>query len=90
MAQKRRPPCHQEYATSMLANFYFREMPLSARGLLYKLRLECWKNCQLPADPQKLAAVLRFSEAEIISATQWLDVFLTKSDGWLTCHDLDD
>jgi hypothetical protein len=45
----------------MLANFHFREMPL---------RLECWENHRLPADPKKLAAVLRFSETEVISATQ--------------------
>jgi hypothetical protein len=90
MAQNRRAPCYQEYAASMLANFHFREMPLSARGLLYTLRLECWENHRLPADPKKLAAVLRFSEAEVISATQWLDTFLTRNDGWLTCPELED
>lgn len=90
MSQNRPAPCCQEYAASMLANFHFREMPLSARGLLYTLRLECWENHRLPADPKKLAAVLRFSVAEVISATQWLDTFFTKSDGWLTCPDLDD
>ena len=55
MAQNRLPaPCYQEYAASMLANLDFRQMPLSARGLLYTLRLECWENHRLPADSNKL------------------------------------
>ncbi len=74
----------------MLANVNFRQMPLAARGLLYTLRLECWENHQLPADSKKLSSVLRFDEAEIIAAMQWLDVFFRVSDGWLTSPDLED
>ena len=90
MAQNRLPPCYQEYAASMLANFDFREMPLSARGMLYTLRLECWENHRLPADSKKLSSVLRFDEAEIIAAMQWLDPFFQTNDGWITSPDLED
>jgi len=74
----------------MLANVNFRQMPLAARGLLYTLRLECWENHRLPADPSELASVLRFEESEIIAAMQWLDAFIRTTDGWLTSPELDD
>ena len=74
----------------MLANFQFRQMPLAARGLLYTLRLECWENHRLPADLKRLASVLRFDEAEIIAAMQWLDPFFQTNDGWITSPDLED
>ena len=74
----------------MLANVNFRQMPLAARGLLYTLRLECWENHQLPADSKKLSSVLRFDEAEIIAAMQWLDPFFQTNDGWITSPDLED
>ena len=90
MAQNRPAPCYQEYSASMLANVNFRQMPLAARGLLYTLRLECWENHRLPADPSKLASVLRFDESEIIAAMQWLDTFIRTRDGWLTSPELDD
>ena len=90
MAQNRPAPCYQEYTASMLANVNFRQMPLAARGLLYTLRLECWQNHRLPADPSKLASVLRFDESEIIAAMQWLDTFIRTKDGWLTSPELDD
>ena len=90
MAQNRPAPCYQEYSASMLANVNFRQMPLAARGLLYTLRLECWENHQLPADSKKLSSVLRFDEAEIIAAMQWLDLFFQTNDGWITSPDLED
>ena len=74
----------------MLANFQFRQMPLAARGLLYTIRLECWENHRLPADLKRLASVLRFDEAEIIAAMQWLDPFFQTNDGWITSPDLED
>ncbi|MDA9076303.1 hypothetical protein N9K17_05420 [Burkholderiaceae bacterium] len=74
----------------MLANVNFRQMPLAARGLLYTLRLECWENHRLPADSKKLSSVLRFDEAEIIAAMQWLDPFFQTNDGWITSPDLED
>ena len=74
----------------MLANVNFRQMPLAARGLLYTLRLECWENHRLPADLKRLASVLRFDEAEIIAAMQWLDPFFQTNDGWITSPDLED
>ena len=90
MAQNRPAPCYQEYSASMLANVHFRQMPLSARGLLYTLRLECWENHRLPSDARKLADVLRFNEEDVIAAMQWLDSFFNTTDGWLTSPDLED
>ena len=90
MAQNRPPPCFQEYAASMLANAQFRRMPLHARGLLYTLRLECWENHRMPAEPKEMSAVIRFNEEEVGSAMQWLDSFFVANDGSLTSPDLED
>jgi len=67
MTQNRQPPAYQEYAASMLANNNFRMMSLAARGLLYTLRLEHWIENPLPADPIKLARVLRL-DIDIVSS----------------------
>jgi len=58
MAENRKPPAYQEYASTMLADISFRSMDLEERGLLYTLRLECWANESLPSDIQTLSNVL--------------------------------
>ena len=58
MAQNRKPPAYQEYASTILAHISFRLMNMEARGLLYTMRLECWANCELPSDTESLSAVL--------------------------------
>mgnify|MGYP000049728478 CR=1 FL=1 len=90
MAQNRPAPCYQEYADHMLAKLNFRLMPLSARGLLYSLRLECWTNCRLPSDPSTLASLFGCKKEEVIAGMQWLDGFFNVSDGWITCPELED
>lgn len=57
----------------MLASMPFREASLAARGLLWTIRLECWVNGKVPADPRRLARVLGVSDdltpllAEVVS-----------------------
>ena len=58
MAQNRKPPAYQEYASTMLANISFRSMNMEARGLLHTMRLECWANYELPSDLELLSSVL--------------------------------
>ncbi len=58
MAQNRKPPAFQEYASTMLANISFRSMNMEARGLLHTMRLECWANYELPSDLELLSSVL--------------------------------
>jgi len=58
MAENRKPPAYQEYASTMLADISFRSMNLEERGLLYTLRLECWANGSLPSDITTLSIVL--------------------------------
>lgn len=86
--KKRPPPAFQEYAASMLASMQFREASLEARGLLWTIRLECWVNGQVPADPVRLARVLGAPRdlgpllAEVIS-------FFEIERGNLICPDLE-
>jgi len=58
MAENRKPPAYQEYASNMLANISFRSMDLAQRGLLYTMRLECWANESLPSNIDTLSNVL--------------------------------
>ena len=58
MAENRKPPAYQEYASTMLANISFRSMDLAQRGLLYTIRLECWANESLPSNVDTLSNVL--------------------------------
>lgn len=85
MAQNRPAPAYQEYAASMLAKTEFRVSELSVRGLLYTLRLECWVNQKLPADPKVLGKILGLSAEEVNSGLKKLDTFFDVTDGWITC-----
>lgn len=86
--KKRPPPAYQEYAASMLASMQFREASLEARGLLWTIRLECWVNERVPADPERLARYLGVPRdlkpllAEVIS-------FFEIERGCLICPDLE-
>jgi len=58
MAENRKPPAYQKYASTMLASISFRSMDLAQRGLLYTMRLECWANESLPSNIDTLSNVL--------------------------------
>lgn len=73
----------------MMARTDYRLLSLAGRGLLYSLRLECWVNRSMPADPAKLARVLGFDAAEVAAALPSLGPFFDESDGFLTCPELE-
>jgi hypothetical protein len=90
MAQNREAPCYQEYAASMMARIEYRTLTLAARGLLYSLRLECWVNRKVPADPRTLARVLGFDADEVCEALPSLAPFVAVDGAFLICPELED
>lgn len=89
MSENRPPPAYQEFAASMMARTDYRLLTLAERGLLYSLRLECWVNGSMPADPAKLSRVLGFDPAEVAAALPSLEPFFDVADGVLRCPELD-
>jgi len=90
MAQNRDAPAYQEYAAAMLSKIPFRLCSLEARGLLFTMRLECWVNGKLPADPQSLAMVLGVPETEVSRSLPLVVSFFEVVDGLLICPELED
>lgn len=90
MAQNRKPPAYQEYASAMLASKSFKLMSLVERGLLFTMRLECWENKDVPSDTKYLAKYLGCDYQEINSAmTTNLMSFFTKKDNTLISDELE-
>lgn len=73
----------------MMASIDFRTMSLAARGLLYSMRLECWVNRQLPADPAKLARMLGFDASEIKVLLPEVMSFFGRSCDFIICPELE-
>lgn len=90
MSQNRPPPAYQEYAASMLANISFRKMSLSARGLLYTLRLESWVETPLPSNSFDLSQLLHFEYQEVDQALKEILPFLNMNRDELRIPELDD
>ena len=67
-SQNRPPPAFQEYASDTLANIEFRLLSLPERGLRATMRLECWVNIYVPANPQELAIILNLNISDIFLA----------------------
>lgn len=95
MSRNRKPPAYQEYAASFLASHSFRLATLEERGLWWTLRLECWENRRLPADPAQLAAIL--PGAFDVDAVRrclvrllQINAFVVDDADWLTCPELED
>ena len=89
--QNRPPPAFQEYASDTLANMDFRLLSLSERGLRTTMRLECWVNRYVPANPQDLATILNLNAAEVEKAfTKRLLSFFSQKGDTLFCQDLED
>lgn len=89
MSQNRRPPAYQEYPAEILARIEFRAMTLTERGLLYTLRLECWVNHALPADPVTLAKILGLDRAEVEGALPAIMEFFAIENGKIVCPELE-
>lgn len=90
MAQNRDAPAFQEYAASVMAKTQYRVLSLTERGLLYTLKLECWVNKRMPADPVMLARVLGFDATEVKAALPKLAHFFAKDGHDLICPELED
>ena len=86
--QNREPPAYMEYPGSILTRIDFRMMTLSARGLLYTLRLELWINKKLPRNAEKLAKVLGFDAGEVAAALPAVMPFLDVQDDCIVCPEL--
>jgi uncharacterized protein YdaU (DUF1376 family) len=66
-------------------------MSLAERGLLYALRLECWENQDLPANPSELAKYLGVQTSEVNTAfTEKVNAFFKVEGDKLMCPELDD
>jgi hypothetical protein len=92
---KRPPPAYQEYAATMLADRGFRSMSAAERGVLFTMRLECWVNGSVPADPTSLARVLGIEVAEVKRALtprvlRHFDEAMHDEERVLVCPQLDD
>lgn len=90
MTQNRKPPAFQEYAATMMANIEYRTMSLAERGLLYSMRLECWVNHLLPAEPTRLARVLGFDVQELVGLLPAVMCFFSEDGFSIRCPELDD
>lgn len=89
MSQNRDAPAYQEYAANNLAQLPFRAAKLQDRGLIYTLKLECWVNRELPADPGLLAIVLGQPADEVAKSLPAALPFFKVADGKITCPELD-
>jgi hypothetical protein len=90
MAQNRPPPAFQEYAANMMARTEYRVLSLMERGLLMTIRLECWVNIRMPADPSNLSKVLGVPLEQVKEALPAIAPFLKVMDGYLICPELED
>lgn len=90
MTQNRPAPAYQEYAASLIARTEYRILSLTQRGLLWSVKLECWVNHRVPADPATLARILGYSIDEVQNALPMIMPFLAINDGDLICPELDD
>ena len=88
--QNKEPPSFQEYASNMMALREYRAMTLTERGLLYSMRLECWVNKAVPADPAVLAKILGYLEPEIKAALPAVMAFFTVAGDEIFSKELDD
>jgi len=87
----RPPPAFQEYASDILSNIQFRRLSLSERGLWQTMRLECWVNKSLPANPEDLAILLNLRDEDVHKSLTpaVLDLF-DCLNGQLSCRELEE
>lgn len=88
MIHFREAPSYQEFAASVLADYNFRSLTLRDRGAYYTLKLECWVNKRLPANPEALSRVLDIAEGEVLNVLKMLGPFFEIEDDFLYCPEL--
>ena len=85
----RPPPSYPEYPTDLLGNMNYRFMSLAERGLFHTLRLELWIHGKLPADTDKLAAILSVPVNEVQRLfSDYVGTFFKIEEGFITCPEL--
>lgn len=83
-------PAFQEYAESLLSHRRFRMANSSERGLLWSMRLECWKNHWVYVDPVKLAKCLSLDVEEVKNAlTENVLFFFERQGDRFICMELE-
>jgi len=91
MAQNRKPPAYQEYAATILADRNFRLMTLAERGLFFSMRLECWQNMNVPANPSDLARYLGYDAISVETAlTEKVKSFFVLNGLDFVCPEIED
>jgi hypothetical protein len=58
-------PAYQEYPADILNNEIFMQLSMAQRGLLWTLRMFCWKNESIPAGYKNIATLTGLSEREV-------------------------
>jgi hypothetical protein len=87
--QDREPPAYQEYAAPMLASRAFRLMNATQRGVLYSMKLECWINRTVPAEPGALAKILGIDAEDVVAALPAVMPFFASVGDDIRCPELD-
>jgi len=64
----REKPSFENYASDWMASEEYALASLQERGLLFSLLNYCWANGGIPADPPRMALLLRLQEEDIASA----------------------
>lgn len=90
MAQNRDAPAFQEYAATLLAKADFRSMSAEAKGVCWQMRLECWVNKTVPADPARLSRYLGEEKALIERVLPELMPFFSSDGDRIRSPELDD
>jgi len=57
-------PAYQEYPADILNNEVFMQLSMAQRGLLWTLRMYCWKNETIPAGSQDIAKLVGITDKE--------------------------
>jgi uncharacterized protein YdaU (DUF1376 family) len=89
MAQNREAPSFQEYAASMLAKAAFRSMTAEAKGICWQMRMECWVNKTVPADPARLARYLGEEKTLVERVLPEVMPFFSSDGDWIRSPELD-
>lgn len=58
-------PAYQEYPADILINEVFMQLSMAQKGLLWTLRMYCWKNESIPGGYKNLALLVGISEKEV-------------------------
>ena len=85
--QNREPPAFQEYPAAMMAKREYRLMTATERGVLYSMRLECWVNKTVSAEPGALAKILGLDCGDVTNALPTVLPFFDQLGGELVCQE---